>query len=147
MMAEGERNADVPTQQSRREESMAELVKELSRQTSTLVRQEVGLAKAEMAQKGKQAGIGVGMFGGAGAVGFLALAALTTCFIAALESVMALWLAALIVAIVYAAIAGVLAMAGKKEVQQAAPPVPEQTLDTLKEDAQWAKSQPRSDRT
>src|SRR3954454_6759601 len=93
-----------------REQGMGELVKQLADETSTLVRQELDLAKAEMAQKGKQAGKGVGMFGAAGIVGFLALGALTAAIIAALDSGMATWLAALIVAVVYGAIAGVLAL-------------------------------------
>lgn len=132
--------------ESRRDESLAELIKELSRETSTLVREELALAKAEMTEKGKQAGIGLGMFGGAGLFAVFAFAALTTCVIAALNTFMALWLAALIVAVVYAAIAGGLAMSGKQEVEQAAPPVPEQTKQTLKEDMEWAKHQATSAR-
>ena len=95
------------------ERPVGELLKELSNQTTTLVRQELELAKAEMAEKGKKAGLGAGMFGGAGLVGLLALGSLTTCVIAALDTGMELWLAALIVAVVYAAIAGALALLGK----------------------------------
>jgi hypothetical protein len=124
-----------------RERPVGELMKELASQTSTLVRQELDLAKAEMAQKGKQAGLGVGMFGGAGIVGFIALLALTACFVAALATGMDVWLAALIVAVVYAAIAGALALVGRSRVKEATPPVPEQTVETLKEDVEWAKSQ------
>ncbi len=131
-----------------RERPIGELLKQLSEETSTLVRQELELAKAEMAEKGKQAGLGVGMFGGAGIVGFLALGALTTCFIAALApAVDHVWLAALIVAVVYAAIAGVLALTGKTRIKQAVPPVPEQTQDSVKEDIEWAKTRARSART
>jgi Putative Actinobacterial Holin-X, holin superfamily III len=124
-----------------RDRPAGELMKELANQTSTLVRQELELAKAEMAQKGKQAGLGVGMFGGAGVIGFLALVALTACLIAALATGMDVWLAALIVAVVYAAIAGALALVGRSRVKEATPPVPEQTVETLKEDVEWAKSQ------
>ncbi|MDQ6816901.1 MAG: phage holin family protein [Actinomycetota bacterium] len=124
-----------------RERPVGELMKELASQTSTLVRQELDLAKAEMAQKGKQAGLGVGMFGAAGIVGFLAVVALTACFVAALATGMDVWLAALIVAIVYAAIAGALAFVGRNRVKEATPPVPEQTIETVKEDVEWAKSQ------
>ena len=124
-----------------------ELMKELADQTSTLVRQEIDLAKAEMTQKGKQAGIGVGIFGGAGLFGFVAFLALTTCLVAALATGMKIWLAALIVAVVYAVIAGAMALIGRNRVKEATPPVPEQTVDTLKEDVEWAKSQKQSVRT
>ena len=124
--------------------STGELLKELSEQTSTLVRQELDLAKAEMAEKGKQAGMGAGMFGGAGLFGLLALIALTACFVMALDRAMVDWLAALVVAAVYAAIAGALALSGKSKVQEAAPAVPEQTVETVKEDVEWAKTQRQS---
>jgi uncharacterized membrane protein YqjE len=130
-----------------RERPIGELLKQLSQETTTLVRQELELAKAEMAEKGKKAGKGAGMFGGAGVVGFLALGALTAALILALDTGMKAWLAALIVGLVYAAIAGVLALTGKKEVQQATPPVPEQTVDSVKEDVQWAKTRTPSART
>jgi hypothetical protein len=124
-----------------REQPMGELFKQLSNDLSTLVRQELKLAQAEMTEKGKNAGVGVGMFGGAGIVVLLALGALTACLIAALATGMDVWLAALIVAVAYAAIAGVLALVGKSRVTEAAPAVPEQTVETVKEDVQWAKSQ------
>jgi uncharacterized membrane protein YqjE len=133
-------NGDRPDGELR-EHSIGELVKDLATETSTLVRQEIDLAKAEMTEKGKKAGQGAGMFGAAGIVGFLALTALTACFVALLATAIDhVWLAALIVAVIYAAIAGVLALTGKKEVQEATPPAPEQTVETLKEDVQWAKS-------
>jgi uncharacterized membrane protein YqjE len=123
-----------------RERPIGELLKQLSQETTTLVRKELDLAKAEMAQKGKQAGLGAGMFGGAGIVGLLALGALTACLILALTPAMKDWLAALIVAVVYAAIAGILALVGRSRVREATPPVPEQTVETVKEDVQWAKT-------
>jgi uncharacterized membrane protein YqjE len=129
-----------------RERPVSELLKELSTQTSTLVRQELDLAKAEMAEKGKQAGLGAGMFGGAGLFGVLALAALTTCVIAALATGMEVWLAALIVAVVHAGIAGALALLGRQKTREAIPPAPEQAIESTKEDVQWAKSQVRSAR-
>jgi uncharacterized membrane protein YqjE len=134
------------TQEELRDRPVGELLKELSNQTTTLVRQELELAKAEMAEKGKQAGLGAGMFGGAGLVGLLALGALTTCLIAALATGVDLWLAALIVALVYAAIAGVLALAGKKKAQEATPAAPEQAIESTKEDVQWAKTRAKSAR-
>jgi uncharacterized membrane protein YqjE len=130
-----------------REHRTGELLKELSDHTTTLVRQEIELAKAELGEKGKQAGLGAGMFGGAGLFGVLALAALTTCIIVALDSAMPLWLAALIVAVVYGAIGAVLALQGRNKVQEAGPPVPEQATESVKEDVQWAKTQAKSGRT
>jgi uncharacterized membrane protein YqjE len=130
-----------------REHGTGELLKELSDHTTTLVRQEIELAKAELGEKGKKAGLGAGMFGGAGLFAVFALAALTTCIIVALDSAMPLWLAALIVAVVYGAIAAVLALQGRNKVQQAGPPLPEQATESVKEDVQWAKTQAKSGRT
>ncbi len=127
-----------------RDRSMGELVQRLANETSELVRKEVELAKAEMTEKGKRAGLGAGMFGGAGIVGLLALGALTACFILALTTFLAAWLSALIVAVVYAAIAGVLALQGREKVKEATPPVPEQTVESVKEDVEWAKTRTRS---
>jgi MFS family permease len=127
-----------------REKPIGQLFKDLSEETSTLIRQEMALAKAELSEKGKEAGKGAGLFGGAGVVGLLAAGALTAAIIALLDKAMDTWLAALIVAVVYGAIAAVLALRGKQEIQQAAPPVPEQTVDSVKEDVAWAKSRARS---
>lgn len=126
--------------QPRTEESMGQLVKELSDDLSTLIRQELALARAEMTMKGKQAGLGIGLLSGAGLIGFVALLALTTTVIAVLATAMKVWIAALIVTAVLALIAGVLALVGKNRVAEAAPPAPEQTTQTLKEDVQWAKT-------
>jgi len=125
---------------------VGELLKELSEQTTTLVRQELELAKLELTEKGKKAGIGAGMFGGAGIVGFYAVGALTACLILALATAVDGWLAALIVAAVYGAVAGVLALSGKSKVQQAVPAVPEQAVDSVKEDVQWTKSRAKQAR-
>src|SRR5918994_868325 len=130
-----------------RDRSLGELLKQLSEQTTRLVHQELELAKAELTQKGKQAGAGAGLFGGAGALGLAALGALTACFILALNAVMPAWLAALIVAVVYGIIAFVLVKQGQARIKRATPPVPEQTIETVKEDVEWAKTQMRSDRT
>ena len=130
-----------------RERSTGDLLRELSDHTTTLVKQEIDLAKAELSEKGKKAGKGAGMFGGAGLFGVFSFAALTTCIIAALESPLNLWLAALIVAVVYAVIAGVLALQGRNKIQEAGPPVPEQTTESVKEDVQWAKTRAQSGRT
>jgi uncharacterized membrane protein YqjE len=130
-----------------RDRPTGELLRDLSDHTTTLVKQEMELAKAELQEKGKQAGLGAGMFGGAGLFGLGAFAALTACLIAALDQFMEIWLAALVVAVAYAVIAAVLAMTGKQKVKQAVPPVPEQAKDSVKEDMEWAKTQARSGRT
>jgi uncharacterized membrane protein YqjE len=130
-----------------RDRPTGELLRDLSEQTTTLVKQEMELAKAELQEKGKQAGLGAGMFGGAGLFGVGAFAALTAALIAALDQAMEIWLAALVVAVVYAVIAAVLAMTGKQRVKQAVPPVPEQAKESVKEDMEWAKTQARSGRT
>jgi len=123
-----------------------ELVKHLSEQTSTLIRQELDLAKTELAEKGKAAGKGAGMLGGGGIVGLLALGALTACIVLLLAEVMDAWVAALIVAVVYGAIAGVLALAGRERMKQGLPATPEQTVESVKEDVQWAKTRAKSAR-
>jgi uncharacterized membrane protein YqjE len=130
-----------------RERSLGELLRQLSEQTTRLVHQELELAKAELAEKGRQAGAGAGLFGGAGAIGLAALGALTACFILALDTIMAAWLAALVVAVVYGIVALVLVKQGQARIKRATPPVPTQTIETVKEDVAWAKTQMRSDRT
>ena len=117
------------------EQSIGELVKQLSDQSSELARKEVELAKAEMTVKAKQLGTGVGAFGGAGFFGIFAFGALTAGFILMLATALDdAWLAAVIVAAVYAVIAGLLALFGKKKVEQGGPPVPEQAIDSSKAD-------------
>lgn len=128
-----------------REEGVGELVKRLAAETNTLVHQELELAKAELTEKGRTAARGAAMFGGAGVVGLLALGALTACFVAVLATAVDhVWLAALIVAVVYAAIAAVLALRGRDQVRAATPPAPEQTIESVKEDVEWARTRTRS---
>ena len=122
-----------------RQRPTGELVKDLSTQVSTLVRQELELAKVELTEKGKQAGIGAGMFGGAGVLALYGVGALVTTAILALSTAVAGWLAALIVAVVLLAVAGVLALAGKARAKKAVPPVPEQAVATIKEDVRYTK--------
>jgi uncharacterized membrane protein YqjE len=133
-----------PAQPELRDHSIGELVKELATETSTLVRQEIDLAKAEMADRGKRAGKGAGMLAAGAVVALLAFGALTAGLVAALDLTMPTWLAALIVTVVYGAIAAVLVQIGRKQVQEAAPPVPEETIESVKEDVQWAKTRTRS---
>jgi hypothetical protein len=142
-MAVDSNSTNGPSQEELRERSMGDLLKQLSQETATLVRKEMELAKAEVSEKGKKAGVGAGMFGGAGVAGLLALGAFTTFLIALLATAMEVWIAALIVTALWAAVAGVLALVGRGKVQEATPPV-EQTVETIKEDVQWAKTQRQS---
>jgi uncharacterized membrane protein YqjE len=130
-----------------RERPTSDLLRELSDQTTRLVRKEIELAKVELSEKGKRAGQGAGMFGGAAVLGALALGALTACAILALATAVAAWLAALIVGVVYVVIAGVLALIGKQKVSRAVPPVPEQAVETSKEDVEWVKQRAKSGRS
>lgn len=139
-MREGDGDSDL------RDQPVTDLIKQLTDQMKTLVSQEIELAKAELGEKGKKAGLGAGMFGGAGLFGLFAFAVLTACIVLALATAMEPWLAALIVAVLYGAIAGGLAVNGKKKVQEAAPAVPEQTVDTVKEDVQWTKERAQAGR-
>ena len=127
-----------------RDRPIGELLKQLSQETTTLVKQELELAKAEMSEKGRTVGPGLGMWGAAGVLGLAALGALTACFVLALDGFMPNWLAALVVAAAYAAIAGVLYLLGKNRVEDATPMKPEQTIESLKEDVEWAKHPTRS---
>jgi uncharacterized membrane protein YqjE len=108
--------------------SISELVQRLSGQTQTLVRQELQLAQLELKQKGKRAGIGAGMFGGSGLFALYGLGALVAAAILGLATAVDPWLAALIVAAVLFAVAGVLALTGKKQVDEATPPAPERAI-------------------
>jgi uncharacterized membrane protein YqjE len=129
-----------------RERPTSELLKQLSEQTTTLVRQEIELAKLELQEKGKKAGAGAGMFGGAGVLGLYAVGALTATIILALATFLPGWVAALIVTVVYGAIAGILALRGKSQVKEATPPMPEQAVETTKEDVRWVKTRAKSAR-
>jgi hypothetical protein len=125
--------------------SLGELLKQLSEETTRLVRQELELAKAEVSEKSRKAGAGAGLFGVAGAIGLLAAGALTACIVLALAHLLPAWSAALLVAVVYGVVAGLLALRGREKVKLATPPLPDQTIETVKEDVQWAKTQMRSD--
>jgi hypothetical protein len=126
-----------------RERPARELVKDLSRQVTRLARQEVELAKAEMTEKGKKAGLGIGTLAAAGVSALLALGALTAFLILALAEVMPAWLAAFVVTGLWALVGTVLAMQGKKKLEEVGNPVPEETLESVKEDMQWLKGQTR----
>jgi hypothetical protein len=125
------------------EPSTGQLVSELTDQISRLVRDEARLAQAEVTQKAKRLGVGAGLFGGAGLFAFFGLAALITTAILLLALVLPAWLAALIVTVVLFAVAGVLALVGKKDVQKGSPPVPTEAIASTKVDIQTVKESAR----
>jgi uncharacterized membrane protein YqjE len=121
------------------DQSLSELVQRLSNQTATLVRDEMRLAQLELQEKGKRAGMGAGMFGGSGLIALYGLGALIAAAIMGLATAVAGWLAALIVAVALFAVAGVLALTGKKQVEQATPPKPEAAIDSVQKDIDKVK--------
>jgi VIT1/CCC1 family predicted Fe2+/Mn2+ transporter len=129
-----------------RERPLGEVARDLTKDLSLLVRQEIELAKAEMSQKGRTAAPGIGMLGGAGVVALAAAGAVTAFLILVLAIFLPEWLAALIVAAVLGAAAYVLMKQGKERVEEAGKPVPEQTIETVKEDVEWAKTRASSAR-
>jgi VIT1/CCC1 family predicted Fe2+/Mn2+ transporter len=133
-------------QNEQRERPIADVAKDLTSDLSVLVRQEIELAKAEMAEKGRTAAPGLGMFGGAGVVALCAAGALTAFLVLLFSLFLVDWAAALIVGAVLAAVAFVLARQGKERVADAGKPVPEQTIETMKEDVEWAKTRASSAR-
>lgn len=126
--------ANARTSRNGSEPSTAELVQRATEQISRLVRDELALARAELAQKGKHAGIGIGLFGGGGALALYGLGALVATAILLLDLAMPAWLAALIVAVALFVVAGVLALIGKKQVSRAVPPVPAATVRSVRAD-------------
>jgi hypothetical protein len=129
-----------------RNESMGQLFSELTNDVTTLFRQEVTLAKAELSIKAKEAGKGAGLLGGAGATGLVTLGSLTAFLIALLSEWMPVWAAALIITVVWAIVTAVLAQVGRARLKEATPPVPQQAIDSTKEDVQWAKTQLKSEK-
>ena len=123
--------------------STGELVKQLSEQVSVLIRDELKLAQVEMTNKGKQAGFGIGLLGGSGLVALYGAGCLIACAIIAISGVVAAWLAALIVGAALLAVAGLAALIGKGRLQKATPPVPEQTVQSVKTDVEEIKERAR----
>jgi uncharacterized membrane protein YqjE len=121
------------------DQSTSELVQRASEQITTLVRDELALAKAELAEKGKHAGVGIGLFGGGGVLALYGVGALIATGIIALDLVLPLWLAALIVTVLLFAVAGILALLGKKQVTQAVPPEPSAAIESVKADVDEVK--------
>ena len=129
-----------------RDRPLAEVAKNLTSDVSLLVRQEIELAKAEMGQKARTAAPGIGMFGGAGIVALCAAGALTAFAVLVFSIFLPEWAAALIVGAVLAALAVVLVRQGKQRVADAGKPIPEQTIETVKEDVEWTKNRASSAR-
>jgi Putative Actinobacterial Holin-X, holin superfamily III len=125
------------------EASAGELVKQLSEQVSVLVRDELKLAQLEMTRKGKQAGLGVGMLGASGLVALYGAGCLLACAIIAISGVVTAWLAALIVGVALLAVSAAAALLGKRRLQKATPPVPEQTVGSVKADVEEIKERAR----
>jgi hypothetical protein len=136
MMEHGADGAQPPAAQ---EQSAGELVKLLSEQVSVLVRDELKLAQLEMTRKGKQAGLGIGMLGGSGLVALYSVGCLLACVIIAISGVVAAWLAALIVGTALLAVAAAAALLGKSRLQKAVPPVPQETVGSIKADVNEIK--------
>lgn len=130
----------VPDQ---RDASLGTLVSDLSAQIPELIRSELRLAQAEVAEKGKRAGIGIGMFSVAGLLAFFGLATLITTAILAIAEGLAPWLSALIVTVLLFVIAGIAAVLGKKKVAEAGPPKPERAIEGLKQDVATVKGAAR----
>ena len=137
--ADGATRAAVPPADPS-QATTGELIGQLGDQVSRLVRDEVRLAQAEVTQKAKRLGIGAGLFGGAGVVAILGLGALVTAAILGLANVLPGWLAAVLVAVVLFAVAGVLALLGKKDVDKATPPLPTETIASVQADIDAVKT-------
>ena len=120
--------------------SVGELVNRLSQQTSTLIRQELQLAQTELQEKGKRVGIGAGMFGGAGLVALYGVGALVAAAIIGIGTLLEPWIAAVIVGVVLLAVAGILALLGRKQVERGTPPLPQQAIASAKRDVNEIKA-------
>jgi hypothetical protein len=134
----GASRAEAPAPDPR-DASTGELIGQLTEQLSRLVRDEARLAQAEVTQKAKKLGTSAGLFGGAGLMAFLGLAVLISAAVLGLAEVLPGWLAALIVAVVLFAVAGVLALVGKKDVGHASPPVPTEAIAGVQADIATVK--------
>ena len=126
------------------DKSLGELVQDLSRQTSTLIRQEMRLAQAELTEKGKHASKGAGMFGGAGVIALYGVGALIAAAVLGLATVLEPWIAAAAVGVGLLLIAGILALTGKKEIEEAGPPKPELAIESVQRDVDTVKARARS---
>jgi membrane protein len=131
-------------QRTEQDKPLGELVQDLSRQTSTLIRQEMRLAQAELTEKGRHAGKGAGMFGGAGVVALYGVGALVAAAVLGLATVLEPWIAAAVIGVGLLLVAGILALTGKKELDEAGPPKPEQAIESVQRDIDTVKARARS---
>jgi uncharacterized membrane protein YqjE len=143
---DGQSTITHPAARDLRDKPVGELVGDLGHELTTLIHQEMELARAELAEKGKRAGMGAGMFAAAAVLAAFGVGCVTACVVAALALVMSVWLAALVVGVAYLLVALVLFARGKGEVKRSTPPVPEQALESTKEDVEWLKTQAQSAR-
>jgi uncharacterized membrane protein YqjE len=125
------------------ERSVGELVQQVSQQTATLVRQEMRLAQVELQEKGKRAGIGAGMFGGAGLVALYGVGAVVAAVIMLVATAIEPWVSALIVGVVLLATAGIVALLARRQVEQATPPKPERAMESMQDDVEHVKERVR----
>jgi VIT1/CCC1 family predicted Fe2+/Mn2+ transporter len=125
------------------QQSTGDLIRQLSEQVSVLIREELKLAQLEMTRKGKQAGVGIGMLGGGGLIALYGAGCLVACVIIAISGAVAAWLAALIVGVALMAVAAAAALIGKGRLQKATPPVPQETVDSIKTDVEEIKERAR----
>jgi uncharacterized membrane protein YqjE len=130
-------------QAAAREQSTGELVKQVTEQVSTLVRDELKLAQLEMTRKGKEAGKGAGMLGGAGLVALYGVACLIACAIIGISHVLQAWLAALIVGVALLAVAAVVSAVGRSHVRKATPPAPTEAVESVKTDVEEVRERAR----
>jgi len=126
------------------DKSLGELVQDLSKQTSTLIRQEMRLAQAELTEKGRHASKGAGMFGGAGVIALYGVGALIAAAILGLATVLEPWIAAAAIGVGLLLIAGILALTGKKEIEEATPPKPELAIESVQRDVDTVKARAKS---
>jgi len=130
-------------QAAAREQSTGELVKQVTEQVSLLVRDELKLAQLEMTRKGKEAGKGAGMLGGAGLVALYGVACLIACAIIAISHVLQAWLAALIIGAALLAVAGVVSAVGRGHLRKATPPTPTEAVESVKTDVEEVRERAR----
>ena len=128
------------TREPQVERSVPELVNDITAQSAALARKELELAEAELTIKGKRAGIGAGIFGGAGLLGLFGLGTLTAAAILALAIVLPAWASALIVAGVYLGLAGITALVGGIELRRATPLPPAAAAESIKDDVEWVRA-------
>ena len=129
----------ITAERDLRDRSTVQLIKDLSQQANMLVRQEIQLAKTEVAEKGRRASVGAIALTSAGVAGLLALGALTAFLILALDGGMPNWAAAFCVTLLWAAVGVALALYGREKLREVGTPVPEKTVETAKEDIQWLR--------